>query len=74
MLEGLTFEIVIIHTCGGVPVLCINCGAVAGKMAVLDLVSALLLAFALACYISFCCGQSYPFRNTSLSFEERVKV
>ena len=44
------------------------------KMAVVDSVSALLVAFMLACYISNCHGQSYPFRNTSLSFEERVKV
>jgi hypothetical protein len=61
----------IIHSCGGVPVLCFNCSE---KMAVVDLVGAVLVAFALACYVSYCRGQGYPFRNTSLSFEERVKV
>ena len=52
--------------------LCINCSV---KMAVVDSVSALQVAFVIiACYISYCHGQSYPFRNTSLSFEERVKI
>ena len=40
-------------------------------MAIIDLIS-VLVAFASA--YSSCHGQSYPFRNTSLSFEERVKV
>ena len=56
-----------IHACGGVTVHFSEKMA----MAIIDLIS-VLVAFALA--YSSCHGQSYPFRNTSLSFEERVKV
>ena len=47
-----------------------------GKMAVIgdNIIVSTLVAFSLACHISYCHGQGYPFRNTSLSFEERVKV
>ena len=38
-------------------------------MAVAILIALYILAFDDACH-----GQDYPFRNTSLSFEDRVKV